>query len=149
MKDSQFHFTDQKESFQTRTFYKEKFAIFGPFESDQLYFVTRHPLPILTGIRPFSSLQDKFWLNYAMIYSIFVLLSLCAYFTWIKRLNFSNFFAILMEPADLVWYQPFPRGLLLRVAFSFTFWTFNVLYGVDLWSTLVSQQFEAKVESWR
>ena len=54
-----------------------------------------------------------------------------------------------MDPTDLIWYKPFPRGMLLNLAFSFTFWTFNTLYGVDIWSALVSQNFETKVESWR
>ena len=35
-----------------------------------------------------------------------------------------------------------------QVSISLTFWTFDILYGVDLWSALVDQTFESKVENW-
>ena len=38
---------------------------------------------------------------------------------------------------------------MIELLLSFSFWTFNVLYNVDLWSALVGQTFEPKIDSWQ
>ena len=54
----------------------------------------------------------------------------------------------IIEPNDSLWFHIFISGVLFKAIFSFSFWSCDVLYGVDLWSALVGQTFETKVEVW-
>ena len=37
---------------------------------------------------------------------------------------------------------------MFQLIWEFGFWTFEVIYGVDLWTILTVQRFEPEVESW-
>ena len=54
----------------------------------------------------------------------------------------------VIQPLESAWLKVFTSGMLLNLLFSFSFRTFHALYEVDLWSALVGQRFEFKVESW-
>ena len=125
----------------------------GPFEVERKHFVTRHPLPLTTGIKPFSSLSRKFWLNYCMLFLIFILASITMAF--LSQTDSMNIFLIstqwiraIIDPKDTLWLNIFISGLLLKAIFSFSFWSCDLLYGMDLWSALVGQRFETEVDYW-
>lgn len=124
---------------------KHFIATLGPFQVDPKYFVTRHPLHVLTPFKPFSSLHWKYWLNYSTLYIFFTLTTIAIHIKLDNGLNTPDLLYALFSPWQSRWLGDKSN---LRVISSFGFWTFNLLYGVDLWSTLTSQKFEGKVENW-
>ena len=60
----------------------------------------------------------------------------------------SPWFQVLVAPTRVKWLHLLTAGAMLRVLWEFTYWTFNILYGIDLWDTLTVQRFEPEIESW-
>lgn len=131
---------------------KHTLTILGPFQVNRKHFVTRHPLPITTGIKPFSSLSHKFWLNYSTLYLMFTLASismaLLSQTNSINTITVTQWLKTIIDPNDSLWLNIFKSGLLYKAIFSFSFWSCDLLYGMDLWSALVGQRFETKVDYW-
>ena len=67
-----------------------------------------------------------------------------------KRSNHhaSPWIQVLVAPTRVKWLHLLTAGAMLRVLWEFTCWTFNILYGIDLWSALTVQRFEPEIESW-
>ena len=127
---------------------KHTLSKLGPFGMDRRHFVTRHPLPLLTTIRPFSSLGEKFWINYSILYILFIFASILS-LSQLKCIKPVEVINAILEPIGSYWINMVISGLLLKFIFSFTFWSFNTLYGIELWSSLVGQRFESNVETWQ
>ena len=128
---------------------KHMMSKLGPFKVDQKYFATRHPLPILTAIKPFSSLEAKFWINYSTLYIVY-LISIISTLLLIQSTNLHIIpgWAVISHMQHVQWIYLFGAGFLFEAIFSFSFWTFSVLFEMDLWAALVGQNFESKVETW-
>ena len=120
----------------------------GPIFMKEVYFVTRHPLQTISTLNPFASLDKKFWINYALLFVTLFLLSTVLHITLFQRKNFEQFIVTIISPSELLWIKVMKSGILLSCLISFAFWTFNILYGVDLREVLVGQTFEPEVNSW-
>lgn len=126
----------------------------GPLHYVDSYLITRHPLPILATLNPFGSLEAKFWINYTILYIIFLLTSIYIHLKVIitNRTTLTQLSVIihfLISPSALRCFNATNiTGLLFKSLFSFSFWTFEVLFGVDLWEALVGQTFEDEVNTW-
>ena len=102
-------------AFDVKSFEKQRFSskdgegadrsvranLIGPFEDDRKYFATRYPLPIWTGFQPFSSLQDKFWINYSVLYLITVLISIFIQLLWTKHIRITDLISSMVQPTEL------------------------------------------------
>ena len=60
-----------------------------------------------------------------------------------------SLFETTIEPSSLNWMKIVKAGSLFRVLIAFNLWTYLILYGVNLRSSLISQDFEHEVNSWR
>ena len=109
----------------------------GPIIKDQLYFVTRHSLPTVNGINPFASLAPKFWLNYLILSLISILISMLIHLKMFKTISLKEVIEIIISPSESHWSGLSKAGNMLPCLIAFTFWTFSILYGVDLASALV------------
>ena len=116
----------------------------GPIPVDEIYFVTRHPLSTMAPVKPFSALEVKFWINYFLIYIIFVLITLNIHSLLTKHLDVTQTVTAFIAPTSNA-----KIGGKFLCLFSFSFFTFSTLYGIDLWSALVGQTFEAKIDTWK
>ena len=123
-------------------------SMIGPVIRDKAYFVTRHPLSVKSGIKPFSSLNAKIWTNYFFLYIILTLASIYIHMELTRNMSLSNFLQLVLNPSEVLWQSLFRGCLLMQCMGSFAFWTFDILYGVDLWSALVAQTFEPEVNDW-
>ena len=106
-------------------------VLVGPMTESKLYLVTRQPLQTAGSINPFGSLKPKFWMNYALIYIIFVLISFCIHLSLKHRLSLRYCIDAIISPS-----MSNGNILLGPSLIAFAFWTFNILYGVDLWDVL-------------
>ena len=106
----------------------------GYFSNPNYYFVTRHPKSTMSDIRPFASLQTKIWLQYSILYVIFMLTSIFVYFvskspwstSWVIRIFFCP-----VEPWSID-YSYLKFGLIFTLFWPFMTWTFTLFYGIDL-----------------
>ena len=115
----------------------------GPFpDIEELYLVTRHPLAPRSKVKPFGSMDAKFWINYILIFSIFILISLSGE---IKFITFNQMLRSMIFPTQT---KLFKLCLGLAAIWSFTIWTFNQIYGIDLHKSLVGQIFEKEINEW-
>lgn len=111
--------------------------IIGPIISDSFYFVTRHPLPILGRINPFGSLDIKIWFNYSCLFIVLVLASVGTHVMMSNAVVIKEIISSIISPWASYWANMFIFAIFLKLITIFTFWTFNILFGVDLWSALV------------
>ena len=95
----------------------------------------------MSTINPFDSLGIKIWLNYSLIYVVLILVLITIYVKIKGKLNVTQLLLTIYYPSDSYWIQMLEFGVMLPCLISFTFWTFNELYGVDLASTLVGMKF--------
>lgn len=116
-----------------------QYPLIGPIFSIKYYFATRHPLPTVSSINPFDSLDHKFWINFSLIYIILVLSSISIHFFLFQRINVKQLSLAITSPASSFREQMIKSGLLLPCLITFTFWVFDLLYGVDLQTVLVGQ----------
>ena len=121
--------------------YEEKiFSVpIGPVVISRAYFATRHPLQISGQINPFDSLADKFWINYFILYVLLVLGSIGIHLHTFKHIYVKQIIGTIISPADSTWSPVIKSQIMLQCLISFTFWTFDILYGVDLWAILVGK----------
>ena len=101
--------------------------------------VTRHSLPTVNKINPFASLSDKFWVNYALLCVISILLSILIHLKILHKLSIKTMIGIIISPSESYWGAMIKSGVLIPCLIAFTFWTFNTLYGVDLAVVLVGK----------
>lgn len=112
-----------------------------------MYFATRHPLASVAEIRPLGSLEPKFWINYSLIYIIIGLTCICIELQLsFLKLNLKRIIVILTLPAESKWFK---MGFMICALWSFSIWSFNNLYGIDLHTALISQSFENEVNDWQ
>ena len=111
----------------------------GPILGQKLFFVTRHPLANFNYVNPFRSLDSKFWINYTSLFIIFLLLSLHIHIKLFAKIDTRRAMKIITSPEEAFWTQVIKSMLLVQCLISFTFWTFQVLFGIDLWSVLVGK----------
>ena len=112
---------------------------FGPVDKREFYFGSRHPFALPTTINPFDSLQDKIWMNYGLLYFIFVLVSISIYVKLFRGSNSLLFIDTFFSPSEPTWSLMFKSGTMLPCLVLFTLWTFNFSLGVDLWGALISK----------
>ena len=121
----------------------------GPLADEQSYFVTRYPLPTVGSVNPFAALPAKFWLNYSSLYVITALAFIGIHLKLFHRMTFEHISATFVSPSILTQSGIMAKSaLMLPCLASFTFWTFDNFFGVDLQELLVGQTFESKVNSW-
>ena len=121
----------------------------GYFDYEQVHFVTRHPLPYIQKVNnPMKSLHHYFWITYTMVYFFFALASTIFY--WKLRSNFlaMDLLEIWLTPSDTKWFRIMRAGLLFQLLWTFVLWTFDILFGIDLWTVLMVQKFEPHVNNW-
>ena len=112
-----------------------------------MYFVTRHPLASVANIRPFGSLEAKYWMNYSLLYIIIGLASIGVELRLTSlRLTLKRFIELLMFPVETKWFK---LGMSICAVWSFAVFSFHNLFGVDLQAALVSQNFESEVNDWQ
>ena len=111
-------------------------TLIGPIYHYNLYLASRHPLPTVSSINPFSSLHTKLWLNYTILCAIIALALISISVTFFKGRNLMQ---IVFSSSESILSRTIRSGLMLYCLISFTFWTFIQLYGVDLASVLVGK----------
>ena len=113
-----------------------------------MYLVTRHSFPISSNVNPFGSLSEKFWISYFLVYFSFCFV--VTYFSGLrKQLDyFVEILQIWISPSNTKWFHIVKAGILFQFVWTFTTWSFDFLYGIDLWSVLVNQRFEKEVNGW-
>ena len=109
-------------------------TLIGPIYHYNIYLASRHSLPTVSSINPFSSLNTKFWLNYGFL-GVIMTLSLIS--INIKLLNGRHFNLLDFASFKSILSEMVRSGLMLPCLITFTVWSFNQLYGVDLASVLV------------
>lgn len=65
--------------------------------------------------------------------------------------NTSFWFIIIdcmSSPSMLRWQSIVKSGVMFQTLVTFYIWTFNILYGMDLRASLISQNFEMEVNEW-
>ena len=114
----------------------------GPINTIKKYFVTRHPLLIQSNLNPFASLDNKFWTNYCLLYALFILTAFSFQIGIIKSgfLNAKVMASVVTSPSDSFGNDLVSSSVMLPCLISFTFFTFDVLYGVDLQVILVGKK---------
>ena len=124
-------------------------SFIGPIEREVEYFVSRHSLPLKEQINPLKSLDKSVWLAYSLFYLIVIMTSFIILLR-MKKFNgeYGKVLLISIFPSDTNWFKMAQSFLMIKLLMSFTFWTFNVLFGIDLWSVLITQTFETEVNSW-
>ena len=105
-------------------------TLIGPLYHFNIYFATRHPRSSISSINPFASLNTKFWINYALLYAIMMMVYIFINLVLFKKL-------VSTTDSNSILSEMVRSGLMLPCLMSFTFWTFNTLFGVDLASVLV------------
>ena len=122
----------------------------------QFYFVSRHPFEVEAKIRPFDSLSRSIWAAFSFNYLTFIVASVLIYGLlkpYLRNVEgakilIRNFFETLFDPSGLYWQRVIKAGKLFRILIAFNFWTFNVLYGMNLRAALISQEFEFEINGW-
>ena len=99
-------------------------------------------------VNPFASLDTNFWMNYTLLYIISALIIIFIHRNISGGISPKNFIIAIISPFHLLTSQIVKSLILFQCLISFGFWTFNILFGVDLWSSLVKQTFESEVNSW-
>lgn len=100
-----------------------------PIYQSFYHVVSRHPHSIPANIRPFDALSGYIWV-------IFVAMTIAMNVIMLFMKCFIEHYDIFQGYANLV------------VLSGFTLMMFDVLFGVDLRDTLITQDFELKVDSW-
>ena len=127
---------------------KGHISVLGIFPLDDDYFVTRYPLSITSHVRPFDSLEINIWSHYALLFIIFILTSIAIESELNKKMKFYEMLTSILNLFNTIWFKVITATILCSTIFSFFIWTFNMFYGIDLWSSLVGQVFEPEVNKW-
>ena len=123
---------------------------------EDFYFVSRHPKDFSANLKPFNSLSEDVWLFIASAYLMIILCSVIIYSIvqdQLPRFERSKSFLRVslesfMDPSLLYWQKVVKSGSLFQSLVAFNMLVFNILYGVNLRSALVDQNFEYEVNSW-
>ena len=116
---------------------KTPFTTVGYISTGELYFATRHPLRIKGSTSPLKALEEKVWLNYSILYILFILTSSCIYLWMFHGICVNQAVMCFISPSQPQWSHILTSGFMLPCLILFTFWTFTFSLGVDLWTALI------------
>ena len=118
--------------------------------------MSRHPKSFAAKLKPFDSLSGSIWSVILSIYAAIVL-SVVVVLRGLKEFSpeyesskalVRSAIEAMMDPAQLYWQKIAISGAAFQLLITFNLWTFNILYGINLRSALIGQNFEREVNSW-
>ena len=88
------------------------------------------------------------WRQYFILYVMFILASISIETKLNRKVKFVHIWTSFIKTINVKWSKVIPTVIIFHAIFSLFVWTFNVFYGINLWSSLVGQVFEPEVNKW-